>query len=132
MSVDIFMQVLSYLAALGIAIYCVPLLISVLKTKQTSGINLLMFLIVTTSAILFSITGFYSAFSKGVDSETLKSSGTQFGIAVSIANVISALISSITLIIKFNNIFKAKKLKISEKEYEEMKLKQKIENKKSL
>ena len=112
MGIDIFMAVLGYAGAVGIAIFSLPGLIHTLKTKRTSGINPWMFLILALSALFFAISGFYNVAKTGAE-------GNQFSIAVASANILSFTFALLTLIAKFINCRKAKKAGKTEREYEE-------------
>ncbi|MCF0217868.1 MAG: hypothetical protein HUJ42_02375 [Malacoplasma sp.] len=107
---DIFMDVLGYLAAVGIAVFSMPGLIACIKTKRTSDVNMWLFLILMVSSLLFWITGFYGIGVRGFNA---------FNCAVAVANVFSWAIALAILVFKWVNMSKAKKLNLTEKEYEQ-------------
>lgn len=120
MGLDIFMQILGYMGAIGIAIFSTPEIIRCFKTKRTSQVNIYLFILLIFSSACFFISGFYNI------SKVLNDGGTisdiAFSLAVAIANVFSFIMPFIILIYKTINVLKAKKLNMSEKEYEDYKL----------
>lgn len=122
---DIFMQILSYLGAVGIAIFSCPELIKSFKTKKTSGINIYLFILLMVSSACFFITGFYNV---SKDLNAGKGIGDiAFSLAVAIANVFSFIVPFTLMIYKGIHVLKAKKLGLTEKQYEEL-LEKKIKN----
>lgn len=104
---DLFMDILGYIASIGVAIFSTPLFIKVLKTKDTTMINLLMMLILSIASFLFVITGCYSGIKMGF---------TGFGIAVIVANSFAGIVAAIICGYKLINMHIAKKQNITEKE----------------
>lgn len=113
-ALDIFMQVIGYMGAIGIAIFSMPQLISIIKTKNTSNVNAWLFGLLAISSLCFMISGFYSFYI------TLSESGINsaaFQLAVSIANFFSFAIATIVLIFKLVNKIRAKKVNMTEAEF---------------
>lgn len=115
---DIFIQIIGYLGAIGIAIFSCPELIKCFKTKRTSSINVYLFILLMFSSACFFISGFYNIAKNIQENRGLDA----FALAVAIANVFSFIVPSILLSYKLYNKLMAKKLKISEKEYEDKKI----------
>lgn len=113
--IDIFMVILGYMGAIGISIFSSPELVRCIKTKKTSGVNVYLFGLLMFSSACFFISGFYNV-SKEI---ALGATDYAFSLAVAVANVFSFIVPLIILLIKASNIIKAKKLGITEKEYEE-------------
>jgi uncharacterized protein with PQ loop repeat len=99
--------VVMILGAVFIGIFSLPNLISVLKTKNTAGINLPMYIIFVASCICFSIYGLGMA----LDNNLLG------GLPTLISNCFCVVIGMITLVIKFCNMHKARKAHMTEIEY---------------
>lgn len=110
---DIFMTILGYVGAVGIAIFSLPELIRCLKNKKTSDINVALFLLLAFSSTCFYVTGFYNIKWSNLDSQQM------FNLAVAIANVFSFSVPAILLSYKLVNRVLAKKNNMTEKEYEE-------------
>lgn len=113
-ALDIFMQILGYAGAVGIAVFSSPELIRCIRTKKTSSVNVPLFILLMTSSACFFISGFYNI-SKTDPADTQFA----FNLAVSVANVFSFLVPLTILTLKGLNVMKAKKLGITEKELEE-------------
>lgn len=113
---DIFMSILGYLGAVGIAIFSLPELIRCFKNKKTSDINILLFLLLAFSSMCFFVSGFHN-----IKWKELNQSQNMFNLAVAIANVFSFAVPTILLSYKAINHFAAKRRNMTEKEYEEFK-----------
>lgn len=110
---DLFIDILGYFAAFGVAVVSLPLLIRVIKTKNTTTINLSMMSLIIVSSILFLITGIYSG---------VKTQFNGLNIAVIVSNSCAGINASIVSSFKIINLIQCKKMKISEEEL----IKQKI------
>lgn len=121
---DIFIQILSYLAAFGVAVFSTPETINVIRKKRTDHLNILLFLLLFLSAICFIISGLY-----GLITSKSPIAEQAFPLAVTIANVFSGTSSAIILSEKIYNRVKGKKNNMSEKEYGELRYKNKLEKK---
>lgn len=117
---EIFMQILGYLGAIGIAIFSMPELVNVIKTKKTWHLNSWLFGLLAFASYCFVISGFYNIGIPLSEGKTFDTS-LAFQLAVTIANIFSGSVALIILVFKWVNIFKAKKRGISEKEYFELK-----------
>lgn len=113
---DILMAILGYAGAIGIAIFSLPELIRCLKNKETSNINVWLFILLMVSSACFWISGFYSL-SKNLDSGWNQTNS--FSLAVAIANIFSFLVPAILLSYKLYHVLMAKKHGLTEKQYEE-------------
>lgn len=123
--VDIFMSILGYIGAVGIAVFSFPEVIKVFRIRKTSDVNVPLFFLLMVSSSLFYITGFYN-----LSKESINKPSAYFSMAVAIANVFSFIAPFIVLSYKLSNVLKAKKLNMTEKEYEIHKLNQKPEGSK--
>ena len=112
---DIFMQVVGYLGALGIAIFSFPEVIRCFKNKSTADVNVWLFGLLAVSSACFWITGFYNL-SK---SNSATDSSFAFNLAVAVANLFSFLSPVVILSFKLVNVLKAKKLGMNERQYQE-------------
>ncbi|MDE7112422.1 MAG: hypothetical protein K2N92_02360, partial [Malacoplasma sp.] len=101
---DVFMQVIGYIGAIGIAFFSFPEIIRCFKNKNTVNVNVWLFGLLAVSSACFWITGFYNV-SKDVEA----GADFSFGLAVAIANVFSFLSPVIILFYKLVNVMKAKK-----------------------
>jgi uncharacterized protein with PQ loop repeat len=99
--------VVMILGAVFIGIFSLPNLIAVLKTKNTSGINLPMYIIFVISCICFSVYGLGMTLDNNLSG----------GLPTLISNCFCVAIGVITLCIKFYNTYKAKKAHMTEIEY---------------
>ncbi|MDE5767490.1 MAG: hypothetical protein K2H56_02970 [Malacoplasma sp.] len=113
---DIFMQVLGYIGAIGIAFFSFPEIIRCFKSKSTVNVNVWLFGLLAVSSACFWITGFYN-----VSKDVAAGNDFSFGLAVAIANVFSFLSPVIILFYKLINVLAAKKHGMNEKEYQEFK-----------
>lgn len=115
---DVLMTIIGYLGAIGIAIFSTPELIRCFKNKSTANVNVWLFALLMFSSACLYISGFYQLAQtlSGPNPDVTKWS---FSLAVAIANVFSFLVPLIILIYKLINHTKAKKLNMTEKEYEE-------------
>lgn len=119
---DIFIMVLGYLGAVGIAIFSFPEVYNVLKNRKTSHLNktsVSLFTLLFFSSLFFAISGFYN-FANALDKNAGQmTTDLSFSLAVAIANVFSCLAPSVILSFKLVRYRMAKSLGISEKELEE-------------
>ncbi len=113
-ALDIFMQIIGYLGAVGIAIFSMPQLINLIKTKDTTHVNAWLFGLLAISSLCFMVSGFYS-FAGMLQEKGIN--GAAFQLAVSIANFFSCSIATIVLIFKLVIKIKSKKLNMTEAEY---------------
>lgn len=116
-ALNIFMQVLGYMGAVGIAIFSLPELINVFKSRKTSHLkksSCMLFTLLMCSSAFFFISGFYTA-------AKLTSEGTDasFNFAVAAANVFSFLTPATIMTYKLISILIAKKHGITEEELEQ-------------
>ncbi|MDR2369068.1 MAG: hypothetical protein LBD63_00365 [Mycoplasmataceae bacterium] len=95
------------IGAVFIGVFSIPNLINVLRTKNTAGINLPMYIIFTFACILFAIYG------GGMTADHNLSGG----LPVLLSNAFCIVIAVITLVFKFINIRHAKKAGLSELQY---------------
>ncbi|MBP5256929.1 MAG: PQ-loop repeat-containing protein [Mycoplasma sp.] len=107
--------ILGVIASLCISIYTIPQLIMLIKSKNSSGISAPMFLILIIGDLFFIIQGIVGLFNFISSNEIVDWFITLFPILL--ANVICVICGSITLTIKLQNYFRAKKANISESEY---------------
>lgn len=110
---SLFIDILGYLGAFGVAIVSLPLLIKVIKTKNTTAINLSMMCLIIISSILFLITGIYSG---------VKTQFNGLNIAVIVSNSCAGINASIVSSFKIINLIKSKRKEISEEELIQQKL----------
>ena len=106
------------IAAICIAVYTFPQLIKLLKTKDSTGISISMFILLVIGDFCFVVQGFislYGAFKSPDASAVQDWLGTM--LPVLIANLAGLVGALWTLIIKSQNVLFAKKLGITEKEY---------------
>lgn len=112
---DIFMQILGYLGAVGIAVFSSPQLISLIKTRDTRHVNSYLFGLLALASLFFMVSGFYS-FAQQLDRDGMNT-GAAFQLAVSIANFFSGSIAGLVLLFKLVNKINAKKNNMTEAEY---------------
>lgn len=101
--------IIGLLGAICIASFSTPALIKILKTKDTTWVSILMYLILASGSLCFMLNGILSMIND------MENTFTSL-IGVTLANVISFLLAFTTLLIKFCHIARAKKLGISEAE----------------
>ncbi|MBD5445923.1 MAG: hypothetical protein HDR31_01245 [Mycoplasma sp.] len=120
--IDIFIMIIGYVGAVGIAIFSFPEVYNVLKNKKTSHLNktsVSLFTLLFFSSLCFAVSGFYN-FSKDLGlNEGQMTTGLAFSLAVSIANVFSCLAPSIILTFKLVRSRIAKNNNITELELEQ-------------
>jgi uncharacterized protein with PQ loop repeat len=104
---NLFVTIIMILGAVCIAVFSLPNLIRVIKTKNTVGINLPMYIIFTFACIMFSIYGFGMT----LDDNLIG------GLPVLLSNLLCVAIAIVTLCIKFKNISRAKKTGLTELKY---------------
>ncbi|MDR0674921.1 MAG: hypothetical protein LBF36_01480 [Mycoplasmataceae bacterium] len=95
------------IGAIFIAIFSLPNLINVLRTKNTASVNLPMYIIFTLACIMFAIYGGGMCGDNNLGG----------GLPVLISNIFCILIAIVTLTIKFTNLRKAKKARLTELQY---------------
>ena len=95
------------MAAILIAIFSMPQLIKMIKTKNSVGISTAMFVLLISGDFLFVIQGI----------GMLAKHEISGGLPVFLANLISLICSSIVLFFKLRNVANAKKLHITEREF---------------
>jgi MtN3 and saliva related transmembrane protein len=100
-------SIIMIIGAVFIAVFSLPNLISVLRTKNTAGINLAMYLIFTFACIMFAIYG------AGMIADNYLGGG----LPVLLSNTFCIVIAVITLVIKFMNMRRAKKAGQTELQY---------------
>ncbi len=93
------------IAAILIGIFTMPQLIKTIKTRNTVGVSLAMFIIATIGDVFFVITGI------GQLASNLLSSG----LPILLANLVAGVSSAIVLFFKGRNLRWAKKFGVSEK-----------------
>lgn len=97
----------------------IPQFIKTMITKDTSGLSLWFFIIALISSLFWLTTGslsIASPFINGFDEVTIPSAIAS-GLPSIITNIITLVTNSIILIIKINNMKKAKALNMSEQDY---------------
>lgn len=115
---EIFMQILSYGGAIGVAVFSIPEVINIARFKRTHHLNKILFIILFLAALFFFVSGVY--FCKKLSDIGLD---VAFQAAVTAANGVSMICSGFILIQKFYNISNAKKLGITEAEFAKKRLK---------
>ncbi len=112
---DILSFVFGIIAAICIAVYTFPQLVKLLKTKNSSGISISMFIILVVGDFFFILQCFISLYSAFVNDSLQDWIVTM--LPVGIANIAGFTGALWTLCIKAKNALYAKKLGITEKEY---------------
>ena len=107
------------IAAVCIAVYTFPQLIRLLKTKNSSGISISMFILLVIGDFFFILQCFISLYGAFKDQDSTIAVQVWLGtmLPVGIANIAGFIGALLTLCIKTKNILSAKKLDITEKEY---------------
>ena len=100
--------VMGILGAVCIAIYIIPQMVKTLKSKNTSGVSLIMFIFSLLGSLFFTIMAIFEIVA-GLD--------VSAWIGVFIGNVCSTTCGAIVLSYKLHHVIKAKKLGITEVEY---------------
>jgi len=101
------------IAAVCIAVYMMPQLIKVLKTKDTSGISIAMFIIALAGDLCFVI--FAIGILCNFNGFKTKADRIAAGLPTFLANLAALIISAIIAIFKFRNMHRAKKMDLTEK-----------------
>jgi uncharacterized protein with PQ loop repeat len=99
--------VVMIIGAVFIGIFSLPNLISVLKTKNTVGINLPMYIIFVFACICFTTYGLGMTLDNNLSG----------GLPTLISNCFCVIIGMITLVIKLNNMRKARAAHMTELQY---------------
>ncbi len=109
-------DIIGYLAAFCIVCYTFPQVFDTIKYKDTSKINIYMYILIFCGALCF--------FIDGVGIITCSNNPTA-GLPLAIPNAINTLTCSFILIYKLINMYQAKKANMSEKDFCNTKSKQK-------
>lgn len=104
---EIAISIVSIIGAICIGIYTIPNLYAVVKTRDTSGIKLSVFMMLFFGAWLFMINGIGLWISRGWEA----------GIGLVLSNIFSGGCTTITIIYKIKNMVLSKKNNMSETEY---------------
>lgn len=112
---DILSFAFGIIAAICIATYTFPQLVKLLKTKNSNGISISMFIILVVGDFFFILQCFISLYSAFVNSSLQEWIVTM--LPVGIANIAGFTGALWTLCIKAKNALYVKKLGITEKEY---------------
>lgn len=106
--------IIGLIAALCIAIYSLPQLIKIIKTKDTTGISMLMFIVMFLGDLFFILNAIgILADNNGTALQTKLSSG----LPILIANFISICFCYCILLLKIRNMIWSKRLNLSEKNF---------------
>lgn len=95
------------IAAICIAIFSMPQLIKVIKTKHTEGLSVAMLSLLVFGDLMFGIQGIGMLAVKDISG----------GLPLFLANAVSCTTSAIILFFKLRSLHYAKKFQISEKEF---------------
>ncbi len=98
-----------------------PQAIKTFKTHDTTGISLVFYSLIYISSIFWIIYALLTLFNP----DTHWSVRLASSLPVLITNIVALLLNTIIVLIKFKNIARSKKLNITEREYIDMKMKQK-------
>lgn len=101
--------------AICIAIYTIPLLIRVIRTKDSSIVSAPMYSLLCTGDLLFIVQCLISLINAINGNSVNTWLGTMFPIFI--ANIINVVSGLITLSIKWINCFRAKKANMTEQQY---------------
>lgn len=104
---------LGIIAAICIAAFSMPQLVYTIKTKNTSGVSLWMFILLAFGDLCFVIQGIGILADKGLDPVKRLSSG----LPLLLANLISCTIAVIVLAFKIRNKVWSKKFSTTEKDF---------------
>lgn len=107
---EIVLFVIGLIGAISIAIFSLPQIIRIVKTKDTASVPAIMFCILSFGSLCFFIQGLVTMALNG--SESLADM-----LPMTLANFTSFAISTTVLGFKFIYRFRAKKLKMTEKQY---------------
>jgi len=102
--------IIGLFAAVCIAVYMIPQLYKTLKTKDTSGISIAMFVIALLGDLFFVINGIGILCSDAKDKVSA-------GLPILLANLAAFIISAIIAFYKFRNMYRARKLNVTEKTF---------------
>ena len=127
-SVAIASIVISLIGAVCMIAYSVPALVKIYKTKDTSSISLVMFIILASGALLFVIS---TALTMAVTADKADSKAVDIWspIGVLVGNVFSCSCSIIIAVIKGRNMKNAKKNCMTERQWCDKLLKDKMDKK---
>jgi len=107
--------VIGLLAAICIGVYMMPQLVKTIKTKDTSGISIAMFVIALVGDLFFVINGI------GIlaDTKAFPEVGKRLsaGLPILLANLAAFSISAVIAFFKFRNMYRAKKMNMTEKTF---------------
>lgn len=104
------------IAAACVAIYNIPMFIKILKTKNTAGISLIMYILLVMACWFFFINGL------GMMLDGSNQNNVYNGLPIFLANLFGGTFSTIILTIKCKNMINAKAANLSEAKYCEEKL----------
>ena len=104
--------IIGIIAALCIAIYSLPQLIKIIKTKNTTSISLLMFIVMFFGDLLFVLNAI-GILADNTSTDTRLSSG----LPILFANFVSICFCCCILFLKIRNIIWSKQLYLSEKKF---------------
>jgi uncharacterized protein with PQ loop repeat len=99
--------IIMIIGAVFIGIFSLPNLINVIKTKNTAGINLPMYIIFAFACLMFMIYGFGMVADHNLSG----------GLPTAISNLFCVGIAVFTLVIKFRNRSRAKRENMTELQY---------------
>lgn len=99
-------------AAICIAIFNIPQLIHVLKTKNTCGLSTIMLIILTLGDLCFVLNGI--GILSGTGSTSSKISA---GLPLLLANVFAVIVTAILLFLKLRSVHYARKFQTTEKQF---------------
>lgn len=100
------------IAAICISIFSMPQLIRVLKTKNTTEVPLLMYILLTFGDFCFALNGIGVLCSNSELAERLAA-----GLPLLLANLVACSTAAIVLFIKLRNMHYAKKFQTTEKQF---------------
>lgn len=100
------------IAAICISIFSMPQLVRVLKTKKTTEVSLLMYILLTFGDFCFALNGIGVLCSNSVLGERLAA-----GLPLLLANIVACTSAAIVLFFKLRNMHYAKKFSVTEKEF---------------
>jgi len=103
--------IIGLFAAICIGVYMMPQLIKTIKTKDTSGISIAMFIIALVGDLFFVIDGI------GILADKSNAQRLSAGLPILLANLAALIISAIIAFFKFRNMYMAKKLNMTEKTF---------------
>ncbi|MDR1991581.1 MAG: hypothetical protein LBP70_02525 [Mycoplasmataceae bacterium] len=106
-----------FIASGAIAIFTTPQLINLIKTRNTTHINIPMYAIYLVGCFLFLIGGICMVLGYGIGKDKSIGKCLSSGLPLIIAQSICGLISSVIFGWKLKNYFRAKKANVTETQY---------------